>query len=291
MTICRQWAWKPDDKMKSLEECIRTLVTCAGGDGNLLFNVGPMPDGRIEPRQVERLKEMGAWLEKNGESIYGTRGGPVKPGPGFVTTRKGNTIYLHVFANAPEEIVLPELPRKVVSAEMLGGGPVEVKEIGDSWTVIAARHAAAADRHHREDHARRAPRWTWRRSRRRREFRRPTASNVFQKQPDYAAGAWRSTAIRRPAGRPTRGPSECWLEAGLVKPGVIRGIEIDEAAEYAGRVEKFVIKLKSGGEWKTVAEGTKLGKFRVDFDPVEASARAPGGHEGERRARRFLSCG
>ena len=63
ITICDQWAWKPDDKMKSLQQCLDTLIRCAGGDGNLLFNVGPMPDGRIEPRQVERLKEMGEWLE------------------------------------------------------------------------------------------------------------------------------------------------------------------------------------------------------------------------------------
>ena len=79
ITICKQWAWKPDDQMKSLKECLETLVRCAGGDGNLLFNVGPMPDGRIEPRQVERLEEMGEWLSKYGETIYGTRGGPWKP--------------------------------------------------------------------------------------------------------------------------------------------------------------------------------------------------------------------
>ena len=76
MTICQQWAWKPNDTMKSLKECLQTLVKVVCGDGNLLFNVGPMPDGRIEPRQVERLKEMGQWLAKYGESIYGTRGGP-----------------------------------------------------------------------------------------------------------------------------------------------------------------------------------------------------------------------
>ena len=55
---------KPGDSMKSKKECLDTLIRCAGGDGNLLFNVGPMPDGRIEPRQVERLKEMGLWLAK-----------------------------------------------------------------------------------------------------------------------------------------------------------------------------------------------------------------------------------
>jgi len=76
ITICQQWAWKPDDTMKSLEECIRILASCAGGDGNLLLNVGPMPDGKIEQRQVDRLREIGVWLRANGESIYGTRGGP-----------------------------------------------------------------------------------------------------------------------------------------------------------------------------------------------------------------------
>ena len=60
MTICQQWAWKPNDDVKSLKECLQALINTVGGDGNLLFNVGPMPDGRIEPRQVERLKEMGA---------------------------------------------------------------------------------------------------------------------------------------------------------------------------------------------------------------------------------------
>ncbi len=64
MTICRQWSWKPDDDLKLRKECIQTLLRTVGGDGNLLLNVGPMPDGRIEPRQVQRLKEMGEWLEK-----------------------------------------------------------------------------------------------------------------------------------------------------------------------------------------------------------------------------------
>ncbi len=64
ITICNQWAWKPNDQMKTLPQCLETLILCAGGDGNLLFNVGPMPDGRIEPRQVERLAEMGEWLEE-----------------------------------------------------------------------------------------------------------------------------------------------------------------------------------------------------------------------------------
>ena len=107
ITICQQWAWKPNDKMKSFDECMQTLLKTVGGGGNLLFNVGPMPDGRIEPRQVERLKEMGEWLQKYGESVYETKGGPYKPTEEMASTRKGNTIYLHLFNCKKKKIRLP----------------------------------------------------------------------------------------------------------------------------------------------------------------------------------------
>ncbi|MBW7991375.1 MAG: alpha-L-fucosidase [Planctomycetes bacterium] len=123
MTICRQWAWKPNDKMKSAKECIRTLLQTVGGDGNLLFNVGPMPDGRIEPRQVERLRQMGAWLKKYGGGVYGTRGGPFKPGKWGASTCKGGKIYLYVMnRQADDRVVLPPINRKIISCRTLGGG-------------------------------------------------------------------------------------------------------------------------------------------------------------------------
>ena len=75
-TLNHQWSWKPNDTIRSLEECIRMLVVCACGDGNFALNTGPMPDGRIEPQQAERFREMGGWLRKYGVSVYGTRGGP-----------------------------------------------------------------------------------------------------------------------------------------------------------------------------------------------------------------------
>lgn len=128
ITICRQWAWKPNDDMKSLRECLQTLVLCAGGDGNLLFNVGPMPDGRIEPRQTERLKEMGVWLAKNGESIYGTRGGPWQPTKAVASTRRGKTVFVHVFRASDGRVELPDLPRRIQTAALLAGGPVKFSQ-------------------------------------------------------------------------------------------------------------------------------------------------------------------
>jgi alpha-L-fucosidase len=128
ITICRQWAWKPNDEMKSLKECVQTLVLCAGGDGNLLLNVGPMPDGQIEPRQAQRLKEMGGWLTLYGESIYGTRGGPWKPTKAIASTRKANVVFLHILRWDHDAVTLPDLTRRVTQASLLGQRTVEVRQ-------------------------------------------------------------------------------------------------------------------------------------------------------------------
>ena len=127
MTICRQWAWKPNDNMKSLKQCIQTLLHTVGGNGNLLFNVGPMPDGRIEPRQTQRLKEMGEWLEKYGDTVYGTRGGPFKPGKWGASTCKDDKIYLFIM-NWPSEgpLQIPTLSMKVTKAKVKTGGSVKM---------------------------------------------------------------------------------------------------------------------------------------------------------------------
>ncbi|MBU0719109.1 MAG: alpha-L-fucosidase, partial [Planctomycetes bacterium] len=129
MTVCTQWAWKPNDKLKSLDECIRILVNTVGGDGNLLLNVGPMPDGRIEPRQADRLREIGRWLKKNGQSIYATRGGPFKPGDWGASTHNGDKVYVHILKWPADTLTLPPLDRKIVAASLLGGaGKPSVKQ-------------------------------------------------------------------------------------------------------------------------------------------------------------------
>ncbi len=129
ITICQNWAWVPNDKMKSLQECIHILASTAGGNGNLLLDVGPMMDGRIEARQIKRLKEIGNWLKKYGEAIYGTKGGPYKPNADFATTRKANKIYLNVFKTDTTHIVLkPLLQRKITKSWLLDGKAVSYSQ-------------------------------------------------------------------------------------------------------------------------------------------------------------------
>jgi len=117
MTVSRrsQWAWGgPQDGVKPLETCLNMLISCAGGDGNLLLNVGPTPTGEIAPEQADLLRDMGAWLAKYGDSIYGTRGGPFKPGRFGVSTRKDRTIYLHIRRWPQDVLTLPTIIGRAV---------------------------------------------------------------------------------------------------------------------------------------------------------------------------------
>ncbi len=137
MTIARQWAWKPNDEVKSLEQCLHSLIRTAGGDGNLLFNIGPKPDGTIEPLQAQRLREMGQWLEKYGHTIYGTRGGPFKPTDWGVSTRKENKIYLHILKWQGEnpQIRIPALGMEIKACQLANGEEVTLKKQGSGYLV------------------------------------------------------------------------------------------------------------------------------------------------------------
>lgn len=140
ITICTQWSWKPNDRMKTLRECIQTLAKTAGGGGNLLLNVGPMLDGRIERRQIERLNEIGQWLSRYGESIYGTAGGPFKPTSWLASTRKENRIFVHLLVPPREELRLPVIPeRKIKSVRVLGGASLEIHDAGNQVVVTLPR--------------------------------------------------------------------------------------------------------------------------------------------------------
>ncbi len=76
---------------------IRVLAKVASRSGNVLINLGPMGDGRIDPKDVRIFEAIGDWLAVNGEAIYGTTGSPLPLQHWGVTTMKGEHVFLHVF--------------------------------------------------------------------------------------------------------------------------------------------------------------------------------------------------
>jgi alpha-L-fucosidase len=270
MTICRQWAWKPDDDMKSLKQCLQTLVTCAGGDGNLLFNVGPTADGIIETRQIERLKEMGAWLAKNGESIYGTRGGPWKPTPAVASTRTGNTVYLHLLRADDGVVELPDIARKVKSATLLGGGQVKFKQADGKLRLDFDKTAIDPI-----DTIIRLELDGWAMDLKPIELAshiKATASNVFQKKPGEYGPQMAFDNDPHTRWATDAGTKQCWIAADLGKPLTIQRVRIEES--QGERVQKFEFQAREGAEWKTIYTGTKIGRWhqqKLD-PPVKAQA-------------------
>jgi alpha-L-fucosidase len=107
-TMNGSWGFNlTDTNFKSTKKLIHSLVGAAGRNANLLLNTGPMPNGKIQPENMATLAEIGAWLKIYGESVYGTRGGPVSPRPWGVTTAKGRYLYVHVLDWADSNLVVP----------------------------------------------------------------------------------------------------------------------------------------------------------------------------------------
>jgi alpha-L-fucosidase len=100
-TMGRGWSWRGGGGLLSPKECIKMLVQCVGGGGNLALDCGPRPDGEIDPPEKANYLAMGKWLKRNGEAIYATRGGPYKPSLYGVSTWKGNKAFLHILASFP----------------------------------------------------------------------------------------------------------------------------------------------------------------------------------------------
>jgi alpha-L-fucosidase len=123
MTINNTWAYNENDhEFKSARFLIRSLVEAASRGGNFLLNVGPQPDGQIQPEFQERLRAIGEWLSVNGESIYGTTYGPVQGVPAIRTTAKSNRIFIHVFDWPSSSLEVGDVKVKVLSARLLATG-------------------------------------------------------------------------------------------------------------------------------------------------------------------------
>jgi alpha-L-fucosidase len=272
MTICRQWAWKPHDELKSFKQCIQTLARVVGGDGNLLFNVGPMPDGRIEPRQVERLKEMGAWLKKYGESIYDTRGGPFRTGMWGASTHRGDTIYLHILEAGERPVMLPPIKKKILSSKILTGGTAKVEQTDEAIAITLdkqARNGVDAIVMLKLDGPADEADPGVLLSDSVAFGKKATASNTYRNLTRRYGPA--KAVDDDPGTRWASGRKKAWIEVDLGKPVRIDGIAVLEG--FGKRVQRFKIEVRVDGAWRIVHQGARIGeRLDVSFAPVTATA-------------------
>jgi len=129
-TISGAWGYNKEDKhYKSTAQLIRYVARAAGYNANFLLNIGPMPNGKIQPEFVERLRGVGHWLDRNGESIYGTRGGPLRPASWGATTQRPGKIYVHVMDYDGDLLALSKLPAVKAAKTLTAGTPVEISTV------------------------------------------------------------------------------------------------------------------------------------------------------------------
>ncbi len=120
-TMNGMWGYKVvDTDYKDVPTHVRYLVRTAGLGANLLLNIGPQPDGTLPALALERLKGMGEWMRRYGDTIYGTTAGDIKPCEWGATTRKGDKLYVHVTDPSQKEIMIPGL--RVKKALAYDGG-------------------------------------------------------------------------------------------------------------------------------------------------------------------------
>jgi len=126
MTMGDSCGWgyiRNNPNMKTVPQLLQHLVTAAAGEGNFLLNVGPKPDGTIRKEETSRLAEMGKWLSKHGEAIYGSQRSSLSTGMiAGPWTRKGNVGYLNVFRWPGDEAVIPLVATKAMRATILETG-------------------------------------------------------------------------------------------------------------------------------------------------------------------------
>lgn len=266
MTMNDTWGYKSyDNNWKSTTTLVRNLIDIASKGGNYLLNVGPTSEGLIPDSSVVRLKAIGKWLKTNGQAIYGTTHSPFPYLKWGRCTRKGQTLYLHVFEWPVNGQLIVPLENKVVKAYMLAN-PKEVlktssanghlvisvpaKASDDVATVIAVQIAGEP-------------------------VIEPAPSNGLKgdassfEQGFEPSKAFDGTVETRWKAAPNEKTG--WLVADFGKPVRICAFAVQEGGSFEKNITKFQLEYKVGDEWKVIVAGKTIGQgYMKAFPTVEA---------------------
>lgn len=123
-TMNNSWGFNiTDTNYKSSKDLIHYIVNAAGRNANFLLNIGPMPNGVVQPEFIDTLKLIGHWMQKNGGSYYNTRGNIVPPQDWGVITGKEKLLFVHMLKHIKNNyLFVPDLQQKIIKASVFNSG-------------------------------------------------------------------------------------------------------------------------------------------------------------------------
>ncbi len=266
MTMNDTWGFKSyDTNWKSTEDLLHKLVDIVSKGGNFLLNVGPTPEGAIPQASIDRLKAIGRWMDVNGEAIYGTSASPFPYLSWGRATRKGQTLYLHVFDWPSDGRLHVPLSNKVQTAYLLTdpGKKIPVSQEGNRTTLDVPRTApdpivsVVALQFEGEPAVLLPPAL----NKPARASASPVADNAPAKAFDGDPNTFWTAGENDTSG---------WLEVDLGKPTPIGHVSIAVPwRPWVDRSLNFELQVKEGGAWKTATSGNVDGQgFSKTFPPV-----------------------
>ena len=266
MTLNHHWGYNAaDDDWKTSEDLIHKLIDICSKGGNFLLNVGPTAEGEFPPACIERLQDVGRWLDVNGDAIYGTTGSPFTYLSWGAATRKGDRLYLHVFDWPADGKLRVPLRSGVKGAALLV----------DPQTVLKVQ--AEADR---------------------------VVIELPEKAPNDIASVVMLDLAEEPvvlpiasAGKPIRASSEAagyaasyavdgepyryweaseaeaegWLEFDMGEPVVIQSFAVDEPDRWPRYRQQLRLEAETAAGWKEILSVDTRGHgHKANFEPVMA---------------------
>jgi alpha-L-fucosidase len=147
LTMNNSWGFNiTDNRFKSVRDLIGYVVRAAGQGGNLLLNIGPRPDGTIQPEAADRLRQLGQFMSAYGATIYGTRGGPIPPRSWGATTQRGDSVFVHVLDWADATLAIPPIGRTISAATVFPSGERVDFSQNDKGVTLAMPTSTMTDR-------------------------------------------------------------------------------------------------------------------------------------------------
>lgn len=141
ITMTHSWSWRPGAAYKSTQTILGMLVRIVARGGNLLLNVGPGPDGRLDADAYDRLRGIGDWMSVNSEGIYGTKPYVLDGDDHLFCTTKDGHVYVFYIADEgsddlPAEICIPEVSPRTVTLLGTGGRRLKFTDLPEGGVRV-----------------------------------------------------------------------------------------------------------------------------------------------------------